>query len=787
MMKLAPIAAALMTLVVAVSVRADEAHQVGPVTPIEAVPFSHGDVRILSGPFKHAEEMGKQYLLALDVDRLIAPCYEAIDLKPKKPRYGGWEAQGISGHMLGHWLSGAARLWASTGDPEIKRRLDYAISELAALQDKRPDGYVSGFPHKPFDAVFSGTFQVQPFNLAGHWVPWYTMHKIFAGLIDAHVIGRNAQALTVATKLGDWAKNGTDKLNDEQFQRMLRCEHGGMMEVMADLYALTGQKKYLELSERFAHKAVFDPLSQQHDALSNLHANTQIPKIVGAARIYELTGKEYYKTVATYFWEEVTGKRSYAFGGNSISEHFPALGKEPLGPNTAETCNTYNMLRLTRELMEWKTDSRYGDYYERALYNHILASQDPDTGMMMYFMSTKPGHFKVYSTPFESMWCCTGSGIENPGRYNEAIYFHNADTLWVNLFIPSEVQWKEKGLTLRQETTFPESDRTKLTLSAAPSAGETTLKLRVPYWAAGPVAVAVNGQPAGSGDKPGWVTLKRAWKAGDTIDMRLPMKLHLHRAVDDPQNVAIMYGPIVLAAEMGKENFPASDQFKDQNTPNNYPAPAAPVIVADNDDVTKWVSPVEGKPLTFTTTSAKPGNVTLIPMHRLHHERYTVYLKQMTPDGWAQNEKAMREKEAAQAALESRTIDQITPGEQQPDVDHALAGERTSPGSFQGRSLRHAENGGWFSYQIKVRGNVENVLRLTYWGGETGQRTFEILVDGTKIAEQRLANNKPGEFFDVEYPLPENLTSGKEQVELKFAARPGNFAGGVFGIRVLKK
>lgn len=778
--------AALFTLALALPAGAADA-----VIPLEARPFPHRDVTLLSGPFKRAEDLGKRYLLDLDPDRLLAPCYEAIGLPPKKPRYGGWEAQGVSGHILGHWLSGAARLAQTTNDPEIKKRLDYVISEMAALQAKRPDGYVSGFPATPFEKTFTGTFDVAGFSLADHWVPWYTMHKIFAGLLDAHTIGGNAQALEVVKKLADWARAGTDKLNDDQFQRMLRAEHGGMNESLADLYALTGEKKYLDLAERFFHKAVLDPLAQRRDALTGLHANTQIPKIVGVARLHELTGKDHYKTIASFFWDTVVEKRSYVFGGNSISEHFPQLGAEPLGPNTAETCNTYNMLRLTRHLFAWKPESRYGDYYERALYNQILASQDPDSGMMMYFVSTKPGHFKVYSTPFDSMWCCTGSGIENPGRYNEAIYFHNgADTLWVNLYIPSTLTWKERGLTLRQETTFPESPTSRITITAAPATGETALRFRVPYWAAGPVQVSVNGQHAGTGQKSdGWVTLRRAWKSGDAIDISLPMNLHIHTASDDPQNLAFLYGPIVLAAQMGRDQFPSTDLFRDQNSPNNLPAPPAPVLVADSRDPARLLSPVPGKPLTFKTAPGvgRPGEVTFIPFHRLHHERYTVYIRQMNPTQWAENERQIRERELAQRELDARTLDQITPGEQQPDVDHAMKGERTSAGNFQGRSLRHAENGGWFSYDVKVQPRGANILRVTYWGGETGARTFDILVNNQKIAQQRLANDKPGEFFDVEYPLPENLTSGKEKVEIRFNAHPNNFAGGIFGLRVLKK
>ncbi len=762
------------------------------VTP-EADGFANEDVRIVGGVFGRAQEMGEKYILELDVDRLLAPFYEASQLTPQKPRYGGWESQGVSGHILGHWLSAASRMYADTGDADLKKRMDYAVSELAILQGKRADGYVSGFPDDCFQRVFSGDFRVEDFNLGGQWVPWYTMHKIFAGLIDAYQIGGSAQALEVVKKLGEWADAGVSKMNDAQVQRMLQCEQGGMCESFAQLYEITGDQKYLALAKRFTHHRILDPLAKEQDHLAGIHANAQIPKIVGAAVMWKLTGDDYYNNVAHYFWDEVTGKRSYVFGGNSLSEHFQRLGTEPLGPTTAETCNTYNMLRLTKELMTAKMESRYGDYYERALYNHILASQDPDSGLMTYFLSTKPGHFKVYSTAFDSMWCCTGTGMENPGRYNEGIYFHGDDTLWVNLYIASELKWKEKGLMVRQETAFPEEGRTKLTVEEAPAA-EMAMEFRVPYWVEGKkLNVRVNGEAvADVGGREGWFAVKRAWKGGDVVEIELPMGLHVYRAVDDAEKVSLMVGPIVLAAEMGRANFPADDHFKDQNAPNNYPAPAAPLLVSDSDDPAAWVSPMEGEALTFKTRGtaeggATPGDVTFVPFYKVAHERYTVYVEKMTTAQWTEREKSVRAAQLAAAELDKRTVDLFDPGEQQADIDHAWKGEQTSTGNWNDKSFRHAENGGWFSYQVKVSPERANILRVTYWGGESGSREFAVVVDGTVVGEQKLLQNAPGKFFDVDYAIPKGVTKGKEKVEVKFAAKPENLAGGVFGVRMMTK
>ena len=763
--------------------------KVQPVISLQAHLFPHEEVTLLDGRFKQAQNMGRQYLLSLDPDRLLSPFYEVAGEKPKKPRYGGWESLGVSGHILGHWLSGATRMAATTGDPELKRRINYIVSELAGLQAKNPDSYVSGFTEKPFLEVFSGNVNTSS-GLNGHWVPWYTMHKIFAGLIDAYEISGNPQALQVAGKLADWAKTGTDRLSDEQFQHMLQVEQGGMAESMAELYAITGEKKYLDLARRFTHHAITDPLAAGRDDLAGKHANTQIPKIVGAARIFELSGDDYYRNVASYFWEEVTSRRSYAFGGNSIDEHFRPLNTEPLGPTTAETCNTYNMLRLTKQLMQWNPDARYADYYERALYNQILASQNPDDGTMMYFISTKPGHFKVYCTPFDSMWCCTGTGLENPGRYAEAIYSHSDDALWVNLFIPSELQWKEKGFTIRQENNFPEAPATKLTLLGVPSgsSAELALHLRVPYWAAGPVIAKVNGKESARADiGPGWLTIGRSWAKGDTIDLSLPMNLHLYRATDNPDHVAVMYGPVVLAAAMGRENFPKDDHFADQNSPNATLAPVAPVLVSAKDTPASWLTPLSGKPLNFHTVGvARPAELTLMPFYDIHHERYSIYFDMLSPAQWAAREKEMRDREAALRELDRRTVDQLNTGEQQPDVDHQQKGDQSHTGVAYGIAWRDAGGGGWFSYQVKVEPGPM-ILRTRYWGNDAGARNFDILVEGTKIAEQRLNNNKPDEFFEVEYPIPESLTQGKSRVEVKFQARPNNIAGGLFGLRVLRK
>lgn len=456
------------------------------------------NVTLLDGIFKESEQIGKSYLLHLDIDRLVAPCYVAAGLQPKKPRYGGWEDTPIAGHSVGHWLSAAAAMVKATDDKELLQKLIYAVDELAYVQSHDPDGYVSGFHRACFDQAFTGEFEVHNFGLGGSWVPWYSLHKIYAGLIDAYQFTGIERALEVVVRLSDWAKHGTDRLTEEQFQRMLICEHGGMNEAMADLFLITGNRSYFELAERFCHRAVLDPLSEGVEELEGKHANTQIPKVIGAAKLYEITGKESYRKAAEFFWREVTGNRSYVIGGNSIFEHFQAPGQEKLGVETAETCNTYNMLKLTRHLFRWAPDSSYMDFYERALYNHILASQDPDTGMKMYFVSTEPGHFKVYGTAEESFWCCTGTGMENPSRYTHDIYHEEADAVYVNLFIASRASLDNGQFVIRQETDFPRSEHTKIVIEDA-SEGSRKLRIRIPNWVQGMFTAIVNGEETYAG------------------------------------------------------------------------------------------------------------------------------------------------------------------------------------------------------------------------------------------------------------------------------------------------
>ena len=753
---------------------------------IKAQPFKLSDVRLLEGsPFYENMIRDRDYLLSLDLDRLLHNFRVNVGLPSDAKPLGGWEEPKceLRGHSVGHYLSACALMYSATGDERFKQRVDKLVAEFAKCQAAAPAkgfnaGYLSAFPESFID-------RVEPRKPV--WAPWYTLHKIYAGLLDAHEHCGNKQALETMVKAADWIKFRVDRLSREAMQASLATEFGGMNEVLANLYAVTRNPDHLRLAQAFDHDAVFAPLAAGEDKLNGLHANTQIPKMIGAAVEYELTGDDRYRHIAEYFWHYVALDRSYCIGGHSDGEHFHPIEatSKHLSPVTAETCNTYNMLKLTRNVFGWSPQATTMDFYERALWNHILASQEPKQGMFIYFASLKPGHFKTYSTPNDSFWCCVGTGMENHARYGEAIYAHNDDTLWVNQFIPSELTWKEKGLTIRQETKFPESDTTTLAVKC-PQSVFFTVAVRWPQWAAEGYEIKVNGQTIEFIGKPGsYIEIHRQWRDGDRIDVRLPMKLRLEATPDDPKTVAILYGPIVLAGELGKLDPDKVDPYaKKQQDLVRLAAPRVPAFVCEPAEFLKAIEPVPGEPLSFKTRGVgRPEDVTLKPFYQTHHERYTVYWKLMNDAEYEKHEAARAAAEKREQALAARTLDRVQPGDEASEKAHGFRGEKTGHGAFHDRAWRDAR-GGWFSYEVKAPTGPA-VLQLTYWGSDFG-RAFEIYLDNQKIATQKLENNKPGEFFDVEHALPAELTQNKQRVTIKLQALPNNTAGGLFELRLLR-
>lgn len=593
------------------------------ITP-KATSFNLQDIRLLDSRFKENQDRNGKCLLNIDINRLLHSWRVNAGISTNAIPLGGWEALDceLRGHTMGHVLSALALMYASTGNEAYKNRGDSLITALQECQlVLNQGGYLSAFPQNLVDRCIAG----KPV-----WAPWYTIHKIMAGLTDMYVYTGNKTALEIAEKMSDWAYHKLIQLNPEQLAVMEKNEFGGMIETGYNLYAITGNIRDKKLAEIFYDHAVLDPLAAKEDRLAKLHANTQIPKIIGEARGYELTGNESQRTIADFFWQTVIAHHTYATGGNSDDEHFfePDKLSAHMTARTTETCNTYNMLKLTRHLFTWTADTRYADYYEQALYNHILAAQDPETGMASYFMPFKPGLFKVYSSPLNSFWCCMGTGFESNAKFAEAIYYHNDHGVFINLFIPSSLKWKEKDFQITQRTDYPQNPTIYFTIDNAPGQ-DIPLYIRYPAWATDGVVLLVNGKKVAVNQNRGnYIVLDRRWKKDDKITITFPMSLHLVAANDDPNKAVIAYGPIVLAGKMETEGLtPPVPYANDQNDYNSYKIPddVISTLHAKGKRPETWVKSVVDMPLTFKTQGVAARDIVLIPYYQLHHERYVMY------------------------------------------------------------------------------------------------------------------------------------------------------------------
>ena len=781
--------AVVVTLLAGMSAVSTDQHGM-PVTiadkvPPRVEPFRLGDVRLLEGPFRDAMIRDQDYLMSLDPNRLLHTFRLNAGLPSSAEPLGGWEAPDVElrGHTMGHYLSALAQMHAATGDARFKARADGLIAELAKVQDaaakKFNPGYLSAFPEELFDRV-DARQRV--------WAPYYTIHKIMAGLLDVYQLCGNEQALAVLRKQADWVKFRVDRLTDEQQQRALETEFGGMNEVIANLYAVTGEADYLRVAKKFDHGAIFDPLARGEDPLNRKHANTQIPKIIGAAREYELTGDERYRTIAAFFWDRVVHNRSYVIGGNSDGEAFfpPEEFSRHLGTSSAETCNTYNMLKLTRHLFSWDPSAQTMDYYERALFNHILPSQDPRTGGVLYYCPLRPGAFKTFSTPNDSFWCCVGTGMENHGKYNDTIYFHDDRSVYVNLFIPSELTWRDKGMTIRQETQFPANDSVRLTITAARPT-RLTVRVRYPSWARH-MSIRVNGQPYSVTQQPGsYAAIEREWKSGDQVLIWLPMALYTETMPDNPEMVAVMYGPLVLAADLGTAGLDKTRRYgPSAPTMREVPDLEVPAFVADSlAQVRMKIQPVPDKPLTFRTVGlARPSDVTLVPFNTIFEPRYNVYWNVYSPEEWTKRKSDLAAAAERRKEIEKRSIDTVDVNSDASEKAHAYAGERVQDGEMAGRRYRETGSG-WLSYMLKIDPARPVTIVVFYRGGEGARRAFDVLVDGEQIASETLEYH-PTEILDREYKVPERLTAGKASITVRFRPQANARTGGVFEVRTIQ-
>ena len=746
-----------------------------------ATPFPLSAIRLLGGPFERSHKATAAYLLEVDPARLLAGFRVNSGLPADAEIYGGWETGGLSGHSLGHYLTACAQEYAETGDARYKARVDTIVEGLVECQKARPDGFISafrfneGFDRKRIDAIWAevaaGNLKSGGFDLNGMWSPWYVHHKVFAGLLDAQALCGNKKALGVAEKFADWAYNITKGLTPEGWQQMLGTEYGGMNESMAELYTRTKNPKHLELAREFYDARVLEPLSKGVDNLANKHSNTQIPKLIGLARLYEITGDEKDKKTAEFFWNTVVDHHSYAIGGNSNGEYLGPPDKlaDRITTNTCETCNTYNMLKLTRHVFAWSPKAKEMDFYERAYLNHILASQDPESGMVTYFVPLATNAFRGYSNKFDDFTCCHGSGMENHTKHGDTAYFHNGGkTLWVNLFMPTELTWKENGLKLRQETRFPNDGHVSITVTEGSKSFD--MKVRHPGWAKGTIDFKVNGRSVLKSDSAeSYASIKRVWKKGDRLEFDVPMSLRTEATPDDPKKVAILYGPVVLAADMGEA--PNGHRGRGGVGPV---APGTiyrtPVLVTEGRPIDQWLKPVPGRPLTFRADNAmKPGDLTFAPFYSMTNERYGVYFDRFTPAEWTAKEAEYRTEEESTKELAARTIDTMTLAQMQPERDHKLTEERTDVREQNNRATRQPLVNGWMEFDMKVDGPTE--LVMTYWGNDRAHPSFAILIDGKEIAAETLEGKPQNHYYDATYTLPEASTRGKTVVRVRIQPR----------------
>ncbi|HXY41370.1 MAG TPA: beta-L-arabinofuranosidase domain-containing protein [Vicinamibacteria bacterium] len=755
--------------------------------PPRAQAFPLRDVRLLDGPFREAQQRGLAYLLKIDTDRLLHTFRLNAGLPTAAKPYGGWEAPDVEvrGHSLGHYLTACALMYEATGDERLSARARGVVAALAEVQHALAarganPGYLSAFPESFFDRVEART---------GVWAPYYTLHKILAGLLDVYEATSDPTALELARDMARWVGARAARLDDARWQAMLETEFGGMQDALTELFSITRDPEHLRLARLFDHRAVFDPLARFEDRLDGLHANTQIPKAIGAALDCALTGEARYCAVARGFWEAVALHRSYVTGGHSEDEHFSpvrALSRH-LAESTSETCNTYNMLKLTRRLFLLDGAPSVLEFYERGLFNHILASQANEPGRMTYFLPLTPGAFRTYSDPEQSFWCCVGTGMENPARFGEAIYAREGDALEVNLLIASTVAWPEKGLVLTQKTRFPDEPATRLALRLSKPA-RFAIRLRHPAWARS-LELSVNGRRTAARSGPGsFEELSREWKDGDTVEALLPMGLSFQTFADDPSRGAFLYGPIVLAADLGGGGLDDARRYGVQ-APEDWRtgAPVVPMLVAPGPTAALSRVKPTGESLSFRTVGlGRPSDLELRPFFRLVDHRYAVYLD-LLDEAALRARQARADREAAEErAVAARTIDSVVAGDAAQEAAHALEQKGSDSGWYTGRRYRGARWGDEFSYRLALPASGPAVIRALYWGGESRRYRFEVTVEGLPIASQQLFDDRPGEVFPVEYHVPEELSRGRTQLRVGFRPLAGSASGAVFEVRMLR-
>ncbi|MBC3880848.1 glycoside hydrolase family 127 protein [Undibacterium sp. LX40W] len=741
-------------------------------------------VRLLPSVYLDALRSNQAYLLRLQADRMLHNYYRFAGLSSKGKPYGGWEADTIAGEALGHYLSALSLMYAQTGVSEMRHRANYIVNELERVQEAHGDGYVGGFLRKRksgeivdgkeiFAEIMAGDIRSAGFDLNGCWVPFYNWHKVLAGLFDAQRYCKNQKALKIAEKLANYIAKVFDSLNETQLQQVLNCEHGGINESFAELYVRTNNSKWLTLAERLYHSKTLEPLVQGRDNLASLHANTQIPKVIGLARLAEITGKARYQKAGLQFWNSVVEHHSYVIGGHGDREYFdaPDTQHQHISEQTCEACGTYNMLKLTRHLYSWKADPRYFDFYERGHLNHILTHQNPKTGMFTYMTPLMSGVAREFSNEEDSFWCCVLSGLESHAKHGDSIYWSQGNTLLINLYIPSRLHWREQGLNLKLTGAYPFEEEIQIEIENCRQEVRE-IALRIPAWAT-EFSIELNGKVINTKNEDGYCRIKRSWKQHDRIRLKFPMALRLENAggkpaKDDDQIVAVLRGPMVLGADLGAADKP-------------YSAPS-PALVG-HQLLSQFKRLPEHKLRYQTLGIGKPTDMQFMPFFQMAERRAAVYFPRFTESQWQVAAEKYQQEEEEKQEIARRSVDIMYLGEMQAERDHQLESDISYPVSYRGRNGRDARTGGFFAFDMKVKPGTLS-LQASYWGEERNRR-FSILVDEQEIARVELDAADPGVFVDKTYAIPPHLTAGKNKIRIRFQPETGFTAGPVFGCRLI--
>ncbi len=750
---------------------------------IRARPLPLTAVRLTGGPLKHAQDLDAAYLRSLEPDRMLAFYRIRAGLAAKAEPYGGWDGDGrnLTGHVAGHYLSAVSLMYAATGDAEFKRRADYLVSELEAVQVANGDGYL-GALERGRDALGEaarGDIRSSFFDLNGLWSPWYTLHKTFAGLRDAYRHTGNRTALDVEAAFAAWTERLLAPLDDAGMQRMLNTEFGGMNEVLADLYADTNDDRWLRLSRRFEHQAVLDPLRRGEDPLDGLHGNTQVPKLLGSAARYVYAGDAADLRAATTFWERVVFHHTFATGGHGKDEYFrePDRLSQITGGRTAETCNVYNMLKLTRLLFGVAPDVRYAEFHERALFNHILGSIDPADGATCYMVPVGQRVRREYQKMSSDFTCCVGTGMESHALHALGLYYEAGDRLWVNLFVPSTARWQAMGVELAVQTDLPLGESVTISLSA-PAPKPFTLSLRRPSWAGDGFRVAVNGKAVATASAPGsYLDVARTWRNGDTVTLTLPKTLRIEAASGGTTPAAIAWGPLVLAGDLGPDPGDGPLQVGDEPV----------VLAAAGRPVSGWLREVAGEPGHFRTSGVGlDRDVDLRPFYQLHRRTYAAYWTLVDEREAAAIRAGIAKDRERLAALERRTLVSVPIGDEAREKAFNLQGEGSSTLEMDGRFGRRAGAGKWFSVDIPSEGAAPLAIVLTLNTDTRRPKRFAVRVDGERIGEHAMDASSVSKFVDIELPIPSALTSGKPRLTVKVQGVETSEVPTIVGLRLVR-